>query len=95
MLIIEINGMPHNLEFQSHRDECWMEGYIAVPSELESRVIACKGYCDIVIKDGVMVGMTERPDLEPEPVPDEPTQLDIIEAQVTYTAMMTDTLLGG
>ena len=31
---------------------------------------------------------------EPEPVPDpEPTQLDRIEAQVTYTAMMTDTLL--
>jgi hypothetical protein len=26
-------------------------------------------------------------------VADEPTQLDIIEAQVTYTAMMTDTLL--
>ena len=25
----------------------------------------------------------------------EPTQLDIIEAQVTYTALMTDTLLGG
>ena len=25
----------------------------------------------------------------------EPTQLDIIEAQVTYTAMMTDTLLEG
>ena len=30
----------------------------------------------------------------PTPAPDpEPTQLDIIEAQVTYTAMMTDTLL--
>ena len=28
-----------------------------------------------------------------EPVEPEPTQLDIIEAQVTYTAMMTDTLL--
>lgn len=28
----------------------------------------------------------------PEPV-EEPTQLDAIEAQVTYTAMMTDTLL--
>lgn len=26
---------------------------------------------------------------------EEPTQLDIIEAQVTYTAMMTDTLLEG
>lgn len=30
--------------------------------------------------------------LEPTPTP-EPTQLDIVEAQVTYTAMMTDTLL--
>ena len=29
----------------------------------------------------------------PEPVPETPTQLDQIEAQVTYTAMMTDTLL--
>lgn len=28
-----------------------------------------------------------------EPVVVEPTQLDMIEAQVTYTAMMTDTLL--
>lgn len=28
-----------------------------------------------------------------EPVEEEPTQLDRIEAQVTYTAMMTDTLL--
>lgn len=33
---------------------------------------------------------------EPEPEPEEqPSQLDIIEAQVTYTAMMTDTLLEG
>ena len=29
----------------------------------------------------------------PEPVEEKPTQLDQIEAQVTYTAMMTDTLL--
>lgn len=28
-----------------------------------------------------------------EPIIEQPTQLDIIEAQVTYTAMMTDTLL--
>lgn len=35
---------------------------------------------------------------EPLPKPEEPeeqaSQLDVIEAQVTYTAMMTDTLLG-
>ena len=32
---------------------------------------------------------------KPSPVPEEPTQLDRVEAQVTYTAMMTDTLLEG
>ena len=30
---------------------------------------------------------------DPEDVTEEPTQIDRIEAQVTYTAMMTDTLL--
>lgn len=35
---------------------------------------------------------TVEDDGQPEPV-ETPTQLDIIEAQVTYTAMMTDTLL--
>lgn len=36
---------------------------------------------------------TALPIPEPEPKEEVPTQLDIIEAQVTYTAMMTDTLL--
>ena len=32
---------------------------------------------------------------EPEPVTGEPSQLDRVEAQAVYTAMMTDTLLEG
>lgn len=32
---------------------------------------------------------------EPEPPTPEPSDLDRLEAQVTYTAMMTDTLLEG
>lgn len=47
--------------------------------------------------DGVLT-LTNKPEPEPfEPEPEaepEPSQLDRIEAQVTYTAMMTDTLLG-
>lgn len=39
-------------------------------------------------------GYTYEEENLPEPETEaEPTQLDIIEAQVTYTAMMTDTLL--
>lgn len=33
------------------------------------------------------------PDPKPEPTAQEPTQLDELEAQVVYTAMMTDTVL--
>ena len=36
-----------------------------------------------------------EPEVEPEPVEEQPSQMDILEAQVTYTAMMTDTLLEG
>lgn len=45
--------------------------------------------------DGVLT-LTNEPEpeiVEEEPIEEEPTQLDRIEAQVTYTAMMTDTLL--
>ena len=45
------------------------------------------GYCE---KNGYTYEIIP----EPEPNP-EPTQLDRVEAQATYTAMMTDTLLEG
>ena len=45
--------------------------------------------------EGTAIGGTYTPPPpEPEPAP-APTQLDRIEAQVTYTAMMTDTLMEG
>ena len=39
---------------------------------------------------GWAAGTIPKPEPEPDP---EPTQLDRVEAQATYTAMMTDTLL--
>ena len=75
--IIEIEGRPdggHGLQSQSHRTECWLEGWIAVPPELEKAVWDCVGYCTLDIRDGVLVGITptERPEPEPQPEP-EPT----------------------
>ena len=49
---------------------------------------------EIAVWNGKSWCIEQLPELEPIPDP-EPTQLDIIKAQVTYTAMMTDTLLGG
>lgn len=61
------------------------------------RVDNSKDYLRQTFVDGVLT-LTNVPEPEPveepeEPVEPEPTQLDILEAQVTYTAMMTDTLL--
>lgn len=53
-----------------------------------------RGICQYKLVDGKPVKRTEE-EIDGEYVPVElmPSQLDIIEAQVTYTAMMTDTLL--
>ena len=93
--IIEIKARPdggHGLQSQSHRTECWLPGWVAVPEELTAAVWECGGYCELELDgDGNLVGIipTEKP------VPEEPapTEADRLEAQVTYTAMMTDTLL--
>ena len=74
LTIIEIAAREdggHGLESQSHRTECWMEGWIAVPEELVDTAWACRGYCDLTIEDGVLTGITPK---EPPPLPEpEPT----------------------
>ena len=68
---IEADGQGrHDIQSQSHRTECWEEGYIAVPPRLEADVWACMGWCELVIEDGVLTGITptERPP-EPEQPP--------------------------
>lgn len=73
------------------------EGRAVVPDGLE---IPNFPFGDVEVEeiDGVptVTSWTPLPMPEPEPAPapePEPTQLDRVEAQATYTAMMTDTLL--
>ena len=61
LTIIEIGAREdggHGLQSQSHRTECWMEGWIAVPPQLEKTAWDCCGYCDLKIENGVLVGLT-------------------------------------
>lgn len=76
MTIIKLEPNEHGfraMQSQSHRKECWMEGYITVPAELEETAWKSAGWCDLEIQDGVLVGIapTEKPVMpEPaEPVP--------------------------
>lgn len=86
MLIIAIEATAdgqHYFESQSHRKECWMEGYVAVPPERESEVMDCIGYGDLTVEDGKFVDFVPRPELIPAPEGNnEPTTEDILNAML-------------
>ena len=67
----------HGLQSQSHRTECWLEGWIAVPPELEQAAWDCRGYCELEVQDGVLTGLT------PTQPPEEPAAYIPTEEQST------------
>lgn len=91
--IIEIKARAdggHGLQHQSHRTACWLEGWVAVPPQLEEAAWSCKGFCDLTIQDGVLVGLTpgQIPEVE-TPEQSEPTEMEQLRADVDYLAIMT------
>ena len=98
MKIIEIVALPNG----AHRNQnggisSIPDGWAVVPEGLA--VPSTFPFVDITVKDGIVTSMTAgivpEPEADPEPVEEEPSQMDVLEAQVMYTAMMTDTLIGG
>ena len=83
------NGM-HGLQSQSGRSECWLEGWIAVPEELEAQVWASGGWCDLTIRDGALVAITptQRPaEPEPEPTAQEDTEAMMVDHEYRLTLL--------
>jgi len=94
LTIIELQARPdggHGLQSQSGREECWLEGWIAVPKELEADVWATGGWCELTVENGVLTGITPtgRP---PEPEP-EPTAEEKLRADVDFLAAMSGVTL--
>jgi len=82
LTIMEIKARPdggHGLQSQSHREECWLEGWVAVPPELVEAAWACGGYCELALNEtGELVSIT--PTQRPEPPAPQPTTEEQIEA---------------
>lgn len=76
----------HGVQSQSHRTECWLEGWLEVPEVLTQAVWDCGGYCELTVKDGVLTAVMpiERP-AEAEPAP---TEMEQLRADVDYLAAM-------
>jgi hypothetical protein len=105
MKMIEISALPNG----AHRNQTFHgnlpDGWAVVPDDMA--IPATFPFVNIKAEEvvtesenevhTVMTVTSMTAGVMPEVKPEEPmpTQLDIIEAQVTYTAMMTDTLLGG
>lgn len=81
MLIIEINSTDnkfHHFQSQSHRKECWLDGHIEVPKELESKVYESGGYCELIIKNDILIDVILHPEWKPDETPEsEPKPSDI------------------
>ena len=94
MRIIEIAALDNG----AHRNQTGSltaipDGWAIIPDSIV--IPDTFPFVSIEVENGVVVSMTAGTVPEVVPVEEEPTQLDIIEAQVIYTAMMTDTLLEG
>ena len=90
LTIIELSPRAdggHGLQSQSHRTQCWLEGWVAVPPALEAAVWECGGYCELTLDDtGALVGVTpaKRP---PQPEA-EPTESERLRADVDFLAAL-------
>ena len=94
MYIIEIAALENGAHKNQNSSLSYIpDGWAVVPENIG--IPDTFPFVDIEVEGQTVVSMTPGVIPEPEPIPDpEPTQLDIIEAQVTYTAMMTNTLVG-
>ena len=88
-LIPDMNPDLPGVPLEQRYPKAFIESLIYVEGDLD----VPEGYI-YDAETGAFHEPPEPPAPEPKPVTEpEPTQLDIIEAQITYTAMMTDTLL--
>lgn len=96
-----INAEPNETGNYGNPQSADFRGAIALPDDLLEDYIAARGFVDLTIEESAVTALEvnqEALDVYLANHPDEPeteraSQLDRVEAQVMYTALMTDTLL--
>lgn len=94
MRVIEIKALENGAHNNQTSDGITSPppGWAVVPDEME--IPETFPFVDIEVEGNVVTKITTGVVPEPEPAAEpKPTQLDRLEAQVAYTAMMTDTLM--
>lgn len=91
MTIIQIEPLEtgqHPIQSQSHRHSCWLEGWIAVPKNLEQKVWDSLGYCNLIIENNKLIDIEvlEKPSFEKPQY--QPTEQEQLRADIDYLAIM-------
>lgn len=92
MLIIKIEANEdgsHLIQSQSHREECWLDGYIEVPTKLENKAMGSKGYCNLVIENDVLV------DIIPSETPETEKSITLDERVTALESALLELVIGG
>lgn len=94
MRIIEINALENGAHNNQTHNGVLPEGWALLPDTVVTENFPF-GTPAVEEVEGVMTVTEWSPGVIPnvKPIEEPPTQLDVIEAQVVYTAMMTNTLL--
>lgn len=74
------------------------DGWAVVPPELEQQTLELLPWVTLELEGGEIIGVSDNAEARAAaaaelPAEPAPTQLDRVEAQATYTALITDTLL--
>ena len=99
MLIVKIEANEgfHSSEFQNGRTKCWLDGYVEVPESLKTAFMASRGFCDLVIEDGILTNIIPNPDYKPDEESSVPAQeekfgvsyMEQLRADIDFISVMT------
>ncbi len=93
-----IKSMPENSSYGNPHFPA-REGDLELPDILVEAFMNARGFVTLTVDDGVVTAVAKNTEAydaymaEHPETPEPPTDLERIEAQVLYTALMTDTLI--
>ena len=93
-----IKSTPDNANYGNPHNPA-REGDIELPDSLLADYTATKGFAILTIEDGTITAVSRNDEAynayeaEHPVMPDPPTDIERLEAQILYTALMTDTLI--
>jgi len=91
MTIVKIGKINEMHQIKTNHLNVIPDGYVIVPPTLEDAIWDTCGYCDLIIKNGVLIGFT--PTERPNTPAAQPSETEQLRADIDFLALMTGVTL--